>query len=347
MNATQLEITLPDDWHLHLRDGDRLRAVLGHTARRFGRAIVMPNLTPPIRDTAMALDYRQRILSALAPGVSFEPLMTLYLTDTTTPNDIADAAASEHVVACKLYPAGATTNSESGVTDIRKIYPALERMAAIGFPLLVHGEVTDSRIDVYDREVVFIDRVLIPLRERLPELRIVFEHISSSEAVSFVSEQTQNVAATITPQHLLLTRNDLLAGGLRPHHYCVPLVKSRNDRKMLVEAATSGDPRFFLGTDSAPHARHEKESACGCAGMFTAHAALELYAEAFETAGALNRLEAFAAFFGADFYRLPRNERSIRLVRDEQTVPAGYDFDGGTLVPFRAGTTLAWRIDDA
>ncbi len=342
-----VDLTLPDDWHLHLRDGARMQAVLPHTAQRFGRAIVMPNLAPPVRDTAAALAYRDRILAALPEGSDFNPLMTLYLTDATSQDDIDRAADSTHVVACKLYPAGATTNSDAGVTDIRKISRVLERMTRRDLPLLVHGEVTDPRIDVFDREAVFIDRILLPLREQLPDLRIVFEHITSSEAVRFVSEQDSHVAATITPQHLMLTRNDLLAGGLRPHNYCIPVLKSRNDRKLLIEAATGGDSRFFLGTDSAPHARSEKESACGCAGVYSAHAAIELYAEVFHAAGALDRLEAFASFHGPDFYRLPRNTLKIRLIREDWTVPASYDFGVDTLVPFRAGSQLKWQIEDA
>ncbi|MDH3589553.1 MAG: dihydroorotase [Gammaproteobacteria bacterium] len=343
---TRIEITTPDDWHLHLRDGDRMQAVVQHSARQFGRAIIMPNLTRPVTNTAMAMAYRDRILEALPPGNTFQPLMTLYLTDTTSPADIDEAAAEEHVVACKLYPAGATTHSDAGVTDLRNIYPALQRMAETELPLLVHGEVTDPRIDVFDRESVFIDRVLIPLREQLPELRFVFEHITSSEAVHFVNDQEQNVAATITPQHLLLTRNDLLASGLRPHHYCVPILKSINDKKLLVEAATSGDARYFLGTDSAPHARHEKESACGCAGIYSAHAALELYCEIFDAVGAMDKFESFAAFNGADFYGLPRNSGTITLEKSSWTVPDEYDFAGERLVPLRAGTELAWRLSD-
>lgn len=342
----RLEILRPDDWHLHLRDGARLRDVVAHSARQFHRAVVMPNLTPPVTTVAMALDYRQRILDALPAGSDFEPLMTLYLTDNTTRDEIDAAADCEHVVACKLYPAGATTNSNSGVTDLQHIERVLKRMADRQLPLLVHGEVTDPRIDVFDRESVFIDRILIPLREELPDLRIVFEHITTSEAVHFVNDQAENVAATITPQHLLLTRNNLLAGALRPHLYCAPILKSRNDRKLLVEAATSGDPRFFLGTDSAPHGRRDKESACGCAGVFSANAAMELYAEVFETAGALDRLEAFASCNGPDFYRLPRNRQTVSLEKTSWTMPDDYDFAGERLVPLRAGSELGWQLSD-
>lgn len=346
MSHTRIDMTRPDDWHLHLRDGERMAAVLRHTTRQFARAIVMPNLNPPIRTAEMALEYRDRILAAVEPGTDFQPLMTLYLTDATTPADIDEAAASEHVVACKLYPAGSTTNSDAGVSSLKAIYPILQHMATKNLPLLVHGEVPEARVDVFEREAAFIDRVMVPLRELLPELRIVLEHITTAEAVHFVNDQEENVAATITPQHLLLTCNDLLAGGLRPHHYCVPVLKSRNDRKALVEAATSGDPRYFLGTDSAPHARHEKEASCGCAGIFSAHAALEFYAEVFEAAGALGQLEAFASFNGADFYGLPRNTEKIALEKERWTVPEDYDFAGDRLVPLRAGKTLKWHLSD-
>lgn len=345
MNTT-IEITRPDDWHLHLRDGDRMRAVLPHTARQFHRAIVMPNLTPPVTTVAMALDYRDRILAARPAGSDFEPLMTLYLTDETSTDDIDAIAETDKVVACKLYPAGATTNSGSGVTDLRHVEKALQRMADRQVPLLVHAEVTDPQIDVFDRESVYIDRILVPLRDEIPELRIVFEHITTSEAVHFVNAQDENVAATITPHHLLFMRNDLLAGGLRPHLYCAPVLKSRNDRKVLVEAATSGDPRYFLGTDSAPHARREKESACGCAGVYSANAALELYAEVFEAAGALDSFEAFASFNGPDFYRLPRNTGKLMLDRKTWTMPEIYDFSGEQLVPLRAGTQVGWQLTD-
>ncbi|MBT8131756.1 MAG: dihydroorotase, partial [Gammaproteobacteria bacterium] len=330
-------MTRPDDWHLHLRDGDRMAAVLPHTVRQFGRAIIMPNLDPPVRTVEQALSYRKRILSALAPDSDFQPLMTLYLTDATSPAEIDAAADCEHVIGCKLYPAGATTNSDAGVTSLKAILPVLRHMAQRGVPLLVHGEVPEFRVDVFEREEAFIERVLIPLREQLPELRIVMEHITTAEAVHFVNDQEENVAATITPQHLLLTRNDLLAGGLKPHHYCIPILKSRNDRKALVEAAVSGDPRYFLGTDSAPHAKHEKESACGCAGVYSAHAALEIYAEIFEDAGATSKLEAFASFNGADFYGLPRNTDRIALEKESWIVPEDYDFAGDRLVPLRAG----------
>lgn len=346
MSQTRIEITQPDDWHLHLRDGDRMAAVLPHTTRQFSRAIIMPNLTPPVSTTARALKYRKRILRALGPNSDFKPLMTLYLTDKTSKEEIDNALASEHIVACKLYPAGVTTNSDFGVTAINNIMPALKQMAKKGMPLLVHGEVNDPNIDIFDREAAFIEYVLIPLRHQIPELRIVFEHITTSEAVNYVHDQDENVAATITPHHLLLNRNDLLADGLKPHLYCAPILKSRNDRKLLVEAATSGDPRFFLGTDSAPHARHEKESQCGCAGVYNAHAALELYLEIFEAAGALANFEAFASFNGADFYGLPRNTRKIFIDKESWTVPEEYEFGGDKLVPLRGGTTLAWQLSD-
>ncbi|NNF67176.1 MAG: dihydroorotase, partial [Gammaproteobacteria bacterium] len=311
-----------------------------------GRAIVMPNLSPPIKTLAMAQAYRDRILAAVPRGDDFEPLMTLYLTDTTPLSEIDAAASSDILIGCKLYPAGATTNSDAGVTSLKAIMPVLRHMAACEIPLLVHGEVPEFRVDVFEREEAFIERVMVPLREQLPELRIVLEHITTAEAVHFVNDQEENVAATITPHHLLLTRNDLLAGGLRPHHYCVPILKSRNDRKALVEAATSGDSRYFLGTDSAPHARHEKESHCGCAGVYSAHAALELYAEVFEAAGATGNLERFASFNGADFYGLPRNTDKIALEKESWTVPEDYAFGTDRLVPMRAGQTVNWQMSD-
>ncbi len=342
--SERLRLTRPDDWHLHLRDGKQMAAVVGHSAQRFGRAIVMPNLDPPVTTVAEAAAYRARILQALPANAEFEPLMTLYLTDNTTSDDIDAAANSDCVYACKLYPAGATTNSDSGVTHIEAIDAVLERMAELDVPLLVHGEVTADDVDVFDRERVFIDRVLAPLRNRLPQLRIVFEHVTTSEAVAFVMAQPDNVAATITPQHLMLTRNDLLAGGLRPHNYCLPVLKTQPDRDALVSAATGGDRRFFLGTDSAPHARRAKESACGCAGVYSAHAALELYAQVFESAGALDRLEGFASLHGASFYGLPRNRAKVTLERKPQQIPATYPFAGEELVPFGAGGTLDWSF---
>jgi dihydroorotase len=344
---TTLRLRRPDDWHLHLRDGDALAAVLPHTARQFARAIVMPNLKAPVTTTAAAEAYRARILAALPAGLAFEPLMTLYLTDRSDPAEIARAKASGIVQGCKLYPAGATTNSDSGVTDVRRIDAVLEKMAEVGMPLQVHAEVTAPDVDVFDRENRFIDGILAPLHVRLPQLRIVLEHATTRAAVAFVRAAPQNVAATLTPQHLLMNRNAIFAGGVRPHHYCLPVLKREADRIALLEAATGGDPRFFLGTDSAPHARLAKESACGCAGIYSAHAAIEFYAEAFESAGALERLEAFASEFGPRFYGLPLNDGTITLEKREWTVPAQYPFAGGdTLVPLRAGESLAWRLID-
>ncbi|MCC7412268.1 MAG: dihydroorotase [Gammaproteobacteria bacterium] len=339
-----LEITRPDDWHVHLRDGAELAAVAGHTARRFARAIVMPNLLPPVTTTAQAAAYRDRIRAALPPSSEFEPLMTLYLTDRTTPEEIARAGASGIVHAVKLYPAGATTHSDAGVTAIERTQAVLETMAATGLVLSVHGEVTAAQVDVFDREVAFIDSVLAPLIERLPDLRIVFEHITTRAAVDFVLAAPVTVAATITPQHLLLNRNALFAGGLRPHHYCLPVLKRERDREALVGAATGGSPKFFLGTDSAPHAEAAKLADCGCAGCYTAVAALELYAEVFEDAGALARLEGFASWFGADFYRLPRNRERLTLVREPWRIPPWLPLGGGRLIPLRADTTCRWRL---
>jgi len=347
MPLSELTITRPDDWHLHLRDGDALQAVLPDTARRFGRAIVMPNLRPPVTTSAQAAEYRQRVLAALPAGLKFEPLMTLYLTDRTPPEEIDRARAGGIVQAVKLYPAGATTNSDSGVTDIRHCDAVLARMEAAGMPLLVHGEVTDADIDVFDRERVFIDRVLAPLVARFPGLRVVFEHITTREATQFVSEAGPNIAATLTAHHLLMNRNAIFAGGVRPHHYCLPVLKRETHRQALMAAATSGSPKFFLGTDSAPHAQSTKEAACGCAGCYTSHAGIELYAEAFEQAGALDRLEAFASFNGPDFYRLPRNTAKIKLIKQAWTVPQSLPYlDGDALVPLRAGETVAWRLAD-
>ncbi|AUN95645.1 dihydroorotase [Pseudazoarcus pumilus] len=335
----------PDDWHLHVRDGEALAAVVPHTAERFGRAIIMPNLRPPVTTTAQALAYRERILAAVPDGVSFEPLMTLYLTDNMAPEEIDRAADSGAIVALKLYPAGATTNSDSGVTDIANTYAVLERMQARGLLLCVHGEVTDADIDVFDREHVFIERVLEPLTRRFPGLRIVFEHITTSSAVDFVRSRDANLAATITPHHLLMNRNAIFAGGIRPHHYCLPVLKREQHRHALVEAATSGDARFFLGTDSAPHARGDKESACGCAGCYVAHAGIELYAEVFEQADALEHLEAFASRNGPAFYGLAPNREHITLVRESWTVPEAYPWVGGqVVVPLRAGESVAWRL---
>jgi dihydroorotase len=343
--VTRLEIRRPDDWHVHLRDGAALAAVLPHTAAQFARAIVMPNLKPPVTTTAAALAYRERILAALPAGLRFTPLMTLYLTDALAPEEIDRARDSGHVHGCKLYPAGATTNSDSGVTDIRRIDAVLERMAERDLPLLVHGEVTSPDVDIFDREQRFIDEVLLPLRLRLPTLRIVVEHATTAAAVDFVRSAEGQVAATLTPQHLALNRNHLFAGGLRPHHYCLPVLKRERDRLALLAAATSGDGRFFLGTDSAPHSRSTKEAACGCAGIYSAHAAIELYAEIFEAAGALARLEGFASLHGPRFYGLPVNEERIVLERAPWQVPESYAFTPGErLVPLRAAGQINWRM---
>jgi dihydroorotase len=342
-----LTITRPDDWHLHLRDGAAMAAVLPHTARQFARAIVMPNLRPPVATTAMAAAYRERIMQALPTGLAFEPLMTLYLTDNTPASEVRQAKSSGIVQGVKLYPAGATTNSDSGVTDIRKPRAALEAMQELGLPLLVHGEVTHAGVDVFDRESVFIDAVLDPLRRDFPALKIVFEHITTREAAHYVRDASGPIGATITAHHLLYNRNALFMtadgrAGVRPHYYCLPVLKREAHRLALVEAATSGNPRFFLGTDSAPHPRGEKEAACGCAGCYTAFAALELYAEAFEDAGRLDRLEAFASHFGPDFYGLPRNRGTVTLRRHAQTVPEELPFGATCVVPLRAGETLRW-----
>lgn len=340
----QLTITRPDDWHLHLRDGAALGAVALHTAQRFGRAIVMPNLKPPMTTTDAVAAYRERIVAALPASCTFQPLMTLYLTDRTTPAEIARARASGFVHAVKYYPAGATTHSDAGVTSLAKVGAALAAMEEHDLPLLVHGEVTDTSVDIFDREAAFIDRELVGLLERHPRLRLVFEHVTTREAVAFVRASGPRVAATITPQHLLLNRNAIFTGGIRPHHYCLPVLKREVHREALVEAATGGSAQFFLGTDSAPHGRRTKEAACGCAGIYSAHAAIELYAEAFERAGRLDRLEGFASFHGADFYRLPRNGSAITLVREPWTVPDSYPFGDDTLVPLRAGESIAWRL---
>lgn len=341
---TQLTLRRPDDWHLHLRDGAALKAVLPFTARQFGRAIVMPNLKPPVTTTELALAYRKRILEALPAGARFEPLMTLYLTDRTDPAEVARAKASGYIHGFKIYPAGATTFSDSGVTDIKHVYGVLEKMSEQDVVLQVHGEVTDPTVDVFDREARYIDKVLEPLARRLPALRIVFEHVTTREAVAFVRGARKGIAATITPQHLMMNRNAIFAGGIRPHNFCLPVLKTEPDRVALVEAAISGDARFFLGTDSAPHARHTKETTCGCAGMFSAHAAIELYAEVFASAGALERLEGFASVFGAQFYRLPVNEERITLTDSPWQVPNTYPFGPDELVPMRAGEQVRWRI---
>ncbi len=339
-----LKITRPDDWHVHLRDGDALKSVVPMTARQFARAIVMPNLVPPVTTTAQAQAYRARILAEVPGDVAFTPLMTLYLTDNTDPGEIERAQASRIVHGVKLYPAGATTNSESGVTDLTGLDTTLDAMAECGLPLLVHGEVTDAGVDIFDREAVFLERVLSPLLDRHPKLRIVLEHITTEQAVRFVRDAPDTVAATITAHHLLYNRNALFRGGIRPHHYCLPILKREQHREALLNIVASGHPRFFLGTDSAPHERSAKETACGCAGIFTAHAALELYATALEACGALDRLEGFASHFGADFYRMPRNTASVTLMKDPWTVPDRYRFDGGAVIPLGAGETLTWRL---
>ena len=336
----------PDDWHLHLRDGDAMRDVLADSARQFGRAIIMPNLRPPVTTVAEALAYQQRIRSALPVGSTFEPLMTLYLTDRTSPEEVARAAESADVHAFKLYPAGATTNSDAGVNELEALYPVLAAMERHDVPLLVHGEVTDTEVDIFDREAVFIDRHLTPIVERFPGLRVVLEHITTREGANFVRDSRPGVAATITAHHLLHNRNALLAGGIRPHFYCLPVLKREPHRQALLAAATSGNPKFFLGTDSAPHARRQKESACGCAGCYTAPAAMALYATAFETANALPALEGFASCHGADFYRLPRNTNTIRLVRQPWQVPESLPFGEDELIPWLAGETLHWSLAD-
>lgn len=339
-----LTLTRPDDWHLHLRDGEALAAVVGASARQFARAIVMPNLKPPVTTVAQAQAYRDRILAALPPGTDFTPLMTLYMTDRTEPDEIRRAAQSGIVHAVKLYPAGATTNSDAGVTDLAHTYRALEAMQACAMPLLIHGEVTDHTVDVFDREAVFIDTVLAPLRRRFPELRVVLEHITTREAAQYVNEASGPIAATITAHHLLWNRNAIFTGGLRPHWYCLPVLKREQHREALVAAATSGDPKFFLGTDSAPHAARLKEHASACAGCYTAPHALELYATAFERAGALHRLEAFASFHGPDFYRLPRNTTRVELRRETWQIPEALPFGADTIVPLAGGESLDWRL---
>ena len=340
-----LTLIQPDDFHLHVRDGEALKAVVPYTARQMGRALIMPNLKPPVTTVAQALAYKQQILDAVPPGLDFEPLMALYLTDLTTPEQVREAKAAG-IVAFKLYPAGATTNSDSGVTDLFKLLPVLEEMAKQGILFLVHGEVTDADIDIFDREAVFIERIMKPVLEKVPGLKVVFEHITTADAARLVCEAGDNVAATVTPQHLLLNRNDLLVGGVRPHHYCLPVLKRETHRAALV-AAVTGDKshKFFLGTDSAPHPKHAKENACGCAGMFSAITAIELYAEVFEKAGALDKLQAFASQNGARFYGLPENTRTITLKKESQAVPESVPFgEGAELVPMRAGGEVAWRM---
>ena len=342
--TTELTLARPDDWHLHLRDGAPMASVVAHTAAVFGRALVMPNLKPPVTSVEAATAYRARILGALPPGSRFEPWMTLYLTDNTSPEDVRRAKASGVVLAYKLYPAGATTHSDAGVQHLEGLAATLSAMEEVGLPLCVHGEVTDADIDIFDREGVFLQRVATPLLARHPKLKLVVEHMTTSDAVRFVQEAGPNVAGTITPQHLLLNRNDLFVGGLRPHHYCLPVLKRETHRQALVQAATSGSPKFFLGTDSAPHAQGAKESACGCAGCYTAPHALGLYAEAFEAAGALDKLEGFASFFGPDYYGLPRSTERVRLVKQDEAIPEAFAFGSDRVVPLRAGGRVAWRV---
>ena len=344
MTTKTITITKPDDWHLHLRDGEMLGTTVPHTARSFSRAIVMPNLKPPVTTVEQALAYRQRILNALPTDTNFSPLMTLYLTDNLAQEELVRLSEEPAVVAVKYYPAGATTNSDSGVSSIDRVMPSLEVMAKRGIPLLIHGEVTDGEIDIFDREQRFIDTVLAPLRAQLPELKVVLEHITTANAVEFVSEQNSNVAATITVHHLLYNRNHLLAGGVRPHFYCLPVLKRNSHQLALIEAATSGNPKFFLGTDSAPHPKGDKEAACGCAGIYTAPGALELYAEVFDQADALDRLEGFASLYGPRFYGLPVNTEKISLVRDSWQMEESFQFGSNTVIPLRAGETLHWRL---
>lgn len=342
----RLTLRRPDDWHLHLRDGAAMHAVVGHTAAQFGRAIIMPNLRPPVTTTEAALAYRQRILKALPADTNFDPLMTLYLTDNTPAAEIHKAKASGLVHAVKFYPVGATTNADSGVSAIDKTYAALEALQDTGMPLLVHGEVTDPDVDVFDREAIFIDRLLEPLTQRMPDLKIVLEHITTQQGIEFVTQAPGRIAGTLTAHHLLLNRNALFAGGLRPHHYCLPVLKRERHRQALLTAATSGNPKFFLGTDSAPHPRGVKESACGCAGLYTAHAAIELYAEAFEAAGALDKLEGFASLYGPDFYELPLNQDTIVLEKAPWDVPASYPLGTECVIPMRAAETIHWKRVD-
>ncbi len=339
-----LTLTRPDDWHLHLRDGEALKAVLADSARQFARAMIMPNLRPPVTNTALAVAYRQRILAALPSGLNFEPLMTLYLTDNTSAAEIRAAVASGMVHGVKFYPAGATTNSDSGVTDLAHCQQALAEMEKLGLPLLVHAEVTDAQVDVFDRERVFIERHMVTIIKDYPALKVVFEHITTKDAADFVLHTPANVAATITAHHLLMNRNAMFVGGIQPHHYCLPILKREEHRQALLRVATSGNAKFFLGTDSAPHAKHTKEAACGCAGMYTAHTAMELYAEAFDAVGALDKLEGFASFYGADFYGLPRNTERIQLHRQSWNVPASLPFAGDSIIPLRAGQPIAWKM---
>ncbi len=342
-----LTLIQPDDWHLHVRNGDLLKLVMPQTARQFARAIIMPNLKPPVTRVRQALDYRAEILAALPENTAFTPLMTLYLTDNTRPDDVLAAAESADIVAFKLYPAGATTNSDSGVSDLEKIFPLLELMEKNDLPLLIHGEVTDSDTDIFDRERLFLDQKLSLLVKQFPALRMVLEHVTTEEAVQFVEAAGSNLAATITPQHLLFNRNAILAGGIHPHYYCLPILKREKHRQALIKAATSGNPKFFLGTDSAPHPTHLKENACGCAGCYSAHAAIELYAEAFERENALHKLEAFASFHGPDFYRLPRNQSTITLEKKTWLVADSYSLGEHSITPLKAGETINWKLSSA
>lgn len=340
----EITLTRPDDWHLHLRDGDAIADVLPHTAERFSRAIVMPNLKPPVTDVAGAMSYRDRILQALPNGMQFEPLMTLYLTQTTTTDIVDQAAENDAIKAFKLYPAGATTNSADGVADVKQVYPILEQMQKRGLTLCIHGEVINDDADIFDREALFIEHTLQPLLAEFPELNVVLEHITTKEAASLVAEGPNNLAATITPQHLMYNRNAILVGGIKPHYYCLPIIKRETHRQALVDLATSGHNRVFLGTDSAPHAKHAKENACGCAGMYSSHAAIELYADIFDAAGKLDKLEAFASFNGPDFYRLPRNTDVITLRKESWEIPGEYPFTSHTIVPLKAGETVGWKL---
>lgn len=339
----RITLTAPDDWHIHLRDGDALRYTVKDAARQFRRAIIMPNLVPPVLNASQALEYKERICSHIPQEANFQPLMVLYLTDNTSPEDIV-AAKNAGVVACKLYPAGATTNSASGVTDVRRLDATLEKMAELGVLLLVHGEVTDAEIDIFDREAVFIEKVMVPLLDRVTGLKVVFEHITTQDAVEFIQDSSSNIAATITAHHLMFNRNHMLVGGIKPHYYCLPILKRLRHQEALVKAATGGSGKFFLGTDSAPHSKNKKESACGCAGSYTAFAAMALYAETFERAGALDKLEGFASHFGPDFYGLSRNDSQITLIREPWEVPQNLDFGNDHLIPLMAGETLNWRL---
>jgi len=341
---TKITLTQPDDWHVHVRNGAMLKTVIAHTARQFGRAIIMPNLKPPVTTVKQALSYRKEILNALPADSTFQPLMTLYLTNQTSVAEVKQVAESAFVHAFKLYPAGATTHSEAGISTLVTVYPILEAMEKYNIPLLIHGEVTDEVCDIFDREAIFLEKILTGLIQQFPALQIVLEHITTKEAVQFVESAAKNIAATITPQHLLYNRNALLVGGIRPHHYCLPILKRESHRLALVKAATSGNPKFFLGTDSAPHLSHLKETACGCAGCYTAHAALELYAEAFEKAGALDKLEGFASFYGADFYQLPRNTKTITLEKQDWLVPDHYGENNISVTPLKANEMLAWKV---